>query len=107
MVNAILYHLMKKKKYADNLDQSPIKNLNHSYERIYTEHHTSDKEYTLSQLAQEAFTAYTKRDQNENEDKSSKNVLKIATVLHVLWRHIDSLLQLKTTLPRPGLVVTS
>ena len=30
-------------QFADNLDQSPIKNLNHLYERIYTEHHATDK----------------------------------------------------------------
>ena len=41
------------------------------------------------------FTAYTKRDQYENEAESSKNVLKIAMVLHVLWHHIGNLLQLK------------
>ena len=75
-------------QFANNLDQSPIKNLNHYYERIYTRHHATDKEYTLSQLAKEAFTACTKRDQYKNEAKSSKNLSKIATVLHVLWHHI-------------------
>ena len=39
------------------------------------------------------FTAHTKRDQYKNEAKSSKNILKIAMVLHVLWHHIDNLLQ--------------
>ena len=90
-------------QFADNLDQSPIKNLNHLYERIYREPHTTDKEYTLSQLAKEAFTAYTKRDQYENEAKFSKNLLKIATVLHVLWYHIHNLLQLKTD-PTPAII---
>ena len=47
------------------------------------------------------FTAYTKLDQYENEAKSSKNVLKIAMVLHVLWHHIGNLLQLKSW-PYPG-----
>ena len=81
---------------ADNLYQSPIKNLNHFYEQTYTEHHTTDKEDTLRQLAKEAFIAYTKQDEYKNDAKSSKNVSKIATVLHVLWHHIDNLLKLKT-----------
>ena len=88
-------------QYADNLDQSPIKNLKQLYGRIYTENHATDKEYTLSELAKQAFTAYTKPDQYENEAKSFKNVLKIATVLYVLWHHIDNLLQLKTD-PTPA-----
>ena len=75
-------------QFADNLDQPPIKNLDHLFERIYTEYHATDKEYTLSQLAKEVFTAYTKRDQYENDAKSSKTHLKIATVFsdckHVL-----------------------
>lgn len=37
-------------EYADDLDQSPFKDLNHLYERIYTEHHAADKLHTLSQL---------------------------------------------------------
>ena len=65
-------------QYADNLYQSPIKNLNHLYEQTYTKHHTTDKEDTLRQLAKEAFTAYTKQDQYKNDAKSSKNVSKIA-----------------------------
>ena len=88
-------------QFANNLDQSPIKNLNHYYERIYTRHHATDKEYTLSQLAKEAFTAYTKRDQYENEAKSSKNLLKVVTMLHVLCHHNDNLLQSKTD-PTPA-----
>ena len=52
-------------QYADNLDQSPIKNLKQLYGRIYTENHATDKEYTLSELAKQAFTAYTKPDQYE------------------------------------------
>ena len=71
-------------QYADNLYQSPIKNLNHLYEQTYTKHNTTDKEHTLRQLAKEAFTAYTKQDQYKNDAKSCKNVSKIATVLHVL-----------------------
>ena len=71
-------------QYADNLYESPIKNLNHLYEQTYTKHHNTDKEDTLRQLAKEAFTAYTKQDQYKNDAKSSKNVLKIATMLHVL-----------------------
>ena len=30
-------------QFAHNLDRSPMKNLNHLYERIYTEHHATDK----------------------------------------------------------------
>ena len=71
-------------QYADNLYRSPIKNLNHLYEQTYTKHHSTDKEDALGQLAKEAFTAYTKQDQYKNDAKSSKNVSKIATVLHVL-----------------------
>ena len=71
-------------QYADNLYQSPIKNLNHLYEQTYTKHHTTDKEDTLRQLAKEPFTAYTKQNQYKNDAKSSKNVSKTATVLHVL-----------------------
>ena len=71
-------------QYADNLYQSPIKNLNHLYEQTYTEHHTTEKEDKLRQLVKEDFTAYTKQDQYKNDAKSSKNVSKIATVLYVL-----------------------
>ena len=94
-------------QYADNLYQSPIKNLNHLYEQTYPKHHTTDKEDTLRQLAKEAFTAYTKQDQYKNDAKSSKNVSKIAKVLHVLWHHIDNLLKLKTDPAQAKLVLTS
>ena len=83
-------------QYSNNLYQSPMKNLNYLYE-----HHTDDKEDTLRQLAKEAFTAYTKQDQYKNDAKSSKNVWKIAKVLHVFWNHIDNLLKLKTD-PAPA-----
>ena len=94
-------------QYADNLYQSPIKNLNHLYEQTYTKHHTTDKEDTLRQLAKEAFTAYTKQDQYKNDARSSKNVSKIAKVLHVLCHHIDNLLKLKTDPAQGKLVLTS
>ena len=94
-------------QYADNLYQSPIKNLNYLYEQTYTEHHTIDKEGTLRQLAKEAFTAYTKQDQYKNDARSSKNVSKIAKVLHVLCHHIDNLLKLKTDPAQAKLVLTS
>ena len=95
MVNAILYHLMKQHSMLiiSNNYQSKTWTI---YLNEYTQHHATDKEYTLSQLAKKAFTAYTKRDQYENEAKSAKNVSKIATVLHVPWHLIDNLLQLKT-----------
>ena len=89
--------LDERAQYADNLYQLPIKNLNHLYEQTYTEDHTTDKEDTLRQLAKEAFTAYTKQDQYKNDAKSSKNVSKFATMLHVLWHHIDNLLKLKSS----------
>ena len=88
-------------EYADNLDESPIKNLNHLYERIYTEHNPT-------QLAKKTFYCSHKtrsvRKWGQILQKHFEDCNGITCSLASYWQLITIR---NLTLPLPRLVVAS
>ena len=102
---------------SSNIQQGPLKGLGTVYEHIYTEHHQENPvEYTLTASARELYIKYCKGKTDmlssvgafnpECNAKTSKNALRLALNLHVLWHRLDKALN-QLTGPTPTAVTES
>ena len=98
--------------FSTRLEAGTVKSLGTVYEQIYVDHHQEEPvEYTLSPSARELYYKYCKGQNTEAtaagafkpecNAKSSRNALRLALILHVIWYRLDvALQQLTGTTPR-------
>lgn len=115
--NRVKVEIEEMEECSQLLQESPLKGLATVYEQLYIEHHQEAPiEYTLNMSAREVYTKYCKGKSNiqvsagtfnpECNAKTTKNALRLALSLHVLWHRCDKSLN-QLTGPTPKVITES